>query len=62
MNEGKTMILQLFFDTVNTDIKDFLNYINNTDDTLIKKKDIEVFLCDLKNKLNETQQDLLMKG
>ena len=50
----ENMKLQLFLDTVKTDIRDFKNLINNEE---VTKKDILVFLDSLETNLKELEEE-----
>lgn len=49
--------LVVFLDTLQTDIKDMTNFLSNSGE-FVHTKEIERFVNDLKNSVNELREDL----
>lgn len=56
MEEKEKITLQLFFDSISTDISDFERYMKNTVE--VSKKDFEIFLNNLNSKIQETRKEI----
>lgn len=58
MEEKDTITLKVFFDCIECDINDFCRFMEENKNKEINKKDLELFLQDLKIKIAETRTDL----